>query len=109
MKWKSLKNKRWFSILTNRYIFVLIVFLIWMAFFDTNSWLTHQKLDDEISEIESNIDYYKKEIQEDKKILKTLKDSVEIEKFARETYYMKRENEDVFIIKYEDSLNQKNE
>ncbi|RRO24063.1 FtsB family cell division protein [Flavobacteriaceae bacterium 14752] len=104
MKWKSLKQKTWFKILTNRYIFVLLIFLVWMLFFDTNSWLTHQKLDEEISEIESNINYYKSEIKKDKKTLKTLRDSVEIEKFARETYFMKRENEDVFIIKYEDSL-----
>lgn len=105
MNWKSLKQKTWFKILTNRYIFVLLVFLTWMLFFDTNSWLTHEKLDQEISEIESNINYYKSEIEKDKKTLQSLKDSVEIERFARETYFMKRENEDVYIIKYEDSLN----
>ncbi len=103
MKWKSLKQKTWFKILTNRYGFVLLIFAVWMFFFDTNSWLTHQKLNNEISEIENNINYYKTEIEKDKKTLKTLNDSVEIEKFARETYFMKRENEDVFIIKYEDS------
>lgn len=104
MKWKSLRQKTWFKILTNRYAFVLLIFVVWMLFFDTNSWLTHQKLNNEISEIENNINYYKTEIEKDKKTLKTLNDSVEIEKFARETYFMKRENEDVFIIKYEDSL-----
>lgn len=105
MKWKALKQKTWFKILTNRYVFVLLVFIIWMLLFDTNSWLTHQKLNNEISEIENNINYYKSEIEQDKKTLQTLNDSVEIEKFARENYFMKRENEDVFIIKYEDSLN----
>ena len=104
MKWKVLKQKTWFKILTNRYILVLLVFVIWMMFFDTNSWLTHQKLDNEISEIKTNIEYYQSEIEQDNKVLNTLKDSVEIEKYARETYYMKRENEDVFIIKYEESL-----
>ena len=104
MKWKVIKQKTWFKILTNRYIFILLVFAVWMLFFDTNSWLTHQKLDEEISEIESNIDYYQSEIKKDKKTIQTLNDSVEIEKYARETYYMKRENEDVFIIKFEDSL-----
>ena len=104
MNWKTLKQKTWFKILMNRYGFVLLIFLVWMIFFDTNSWITHQKLNHEISEIESNIDYYKSEIEKDKTTLKTLNDSVEIEKFARETYFMKRENEDVFIIKIEDSL-----
>lgn len=104
MKWKILKQKTWFKILTNRYIFVLLVFGVWMFFFDTNSWLNHQKLNEEISEIQTNINYYQSEIIQDKKILQTLNDSVEIEKYARETYFMKRKNEDVFIIKYEDSL-----
>lgn len=104
MKWKELKDKTWFKITTNRYVLVLLIFTVWMLFFDTNSWLTHQKLDSEISEIENNIKYYKSEINADQKTLKQLKDSVLIEKFAREQYFMKRENEDVFIIKYEDSL-----
>lgn len=104
MKWKVLKQKTWFKILTNRYILVLLIFTVWMLFFDTNSWLTHQKLDNEISEIKTNIKYYQSEIEQDNKVLNTLKDSVEIEKYARETYFMKRENEDVFIIKYQESL-----
>lgn len=104
MKWKDLKNNTWFKITTNRYMLVLTVFLVWMLFFDTNSWLTHQNLNDDISEIKNDINYYKSEIEKDKKTLQQLKDSVEIEKFAREHYFMKRKNEDVFIIKYEDSL-----
>jgi cell division protein FtsB len=105
MKWNDLKQKIWFRIVTNRYILVFLVFAVWMLFFDTNSWLTHQKLNNEISEVENNINYYKSEIKKDKKTLQQLKDSVEIEKYAREQYFMKRENEDVFIIKYEDSIN----
>lgn len=104
MNWKDLKNNTWFKITTNRYVLVLLVFTVWMLFFDTNSWLTHKKLDNEISEIENNINYYRSEINKDKKTLQQLNDSVEIEKFAREQYFMKRENEDVFIIKYKDSL-----
>jgi len=104
MKWKNLKNKTWFKLTTNRYILVFLVFTVWMVFFDTNSFMTHQILDNEISEIENNIDYYTSEIKKDKKTLQQLNDSVEIEKFAREQYFMKRENEDVFIIKFEDSL-----
>jgi cell division protein FtsB len=81
-----------------------MVFFVWMFFFDTNSWLTHQKLNKEISDIENNINYYKSEIKEDKKTRQQLSDSVEIEKFARENYFMKHKDEDIFIIKYEDSI-----
>jgi len=105
MKWKTFKNKTWFKLISNRYVFVFAVFSIWMTFFDTNSWLTHKKLNQEIDDIQNNITYYKSEIEKDEKIRQRLSDSVEIEKYARETYFMKRKNEDVFIIKYEDSIN----
>ena len=36
-----------------------------------------------------------------------MKDSDEVEKFAREKYYLKRENEDIYIIEHEDSLKNK--
>lgn len=104
MNWKSLKKNIWFKTLTNRYVLVLLIFCSWMLFFDANSWLNHRKLDQELSEVESNIDYYKSEITKDSMIINTLKDSTEIETFARENYYMKHENEDVYIIKHEDSI-----
>jgi cell division protein FtsB len=76
-----------------------------MLFFDANSWLNHKKLDKELSEVKSNIEYYKSEIKKDSNTINKLKDSTEIETFAREHYYMKHENEDVYIIKHEDSIN----
>lgn len=75
-----------------------------MLFFDTNSWLIHQELDQEIEELESNKEYYIKEILKDQKDIKVLKDSGELEKFAREEYFMKRDDEEIFIIEYEDSI-----
>jgi len=44
------------------------------------------------------------EIEKDKKILKKLSDSTELEKFAREQYYLKKKNEEIYLIEYEDSL-----
>jgi hypothetical protein len=61
-------------------------------------------LNQEINEIKANKLYYQTEIQSDKRILNELEDSIEIERFARETYFMKRPNEDIYIIEYEDSL-----
>ena len=106
MKWSDIAQKSWFKFITNRYILVLLIFFIWMMFFDANSWVNHRKLNKELSEIDNNIKYYKTEIKKDSSIISTLKDSTEIEKFARENYYMKRENEDVYIIKHQDSLKQ---
>ena len=84
------------------YILVLIFFLIWMLFLDNYSYLEHRVLNQEIDEIEDNIDYYKSEIKKDSASIKHLKNNDRVEKFAREKYYMKRENEDIYIIEYED-------
>ncbi|MBZ9619821.1 FtsB family cell division protein [Psychroflexus lacisalsi] len=104
MKYKDLKQKPWFKFMSNKYVLVLTVFVVWMLFLDSNSWLIHRELNQEIDEIKANKLYYQTEIQKDKQILNELKDSIEIERFARETYFMKRPDEDVYIIEYEDSL-----
>ncbi|WP_375239625.1 septum formation initiator family protein [Aurantibacter sp.] len=88
----------------NIYIIIFAVFLIWMLFIDTNSFLMHQDLNNDISDLEEEKDYYNKEIIADKKALKKLKTKDGLEKFARESYYMKREKEDIYIIEYQDSL-----
>lgn len=88
----------------NIFILILTVFIVWMLFFDANSWLIHNELNNDIEDLENEKEYYKKEIEKDKKILKKLSTEEGIEKFAREEYYMKRENEEIYIIEYEDSL-----
>lgn len=104
MKYSELKKERWFRFLSNKYVFVLLLFLVWMFFFDTNNWFIHEELDDDVEALEENIEHYKEEIMLDKKFLDKMKDSTEMEKFARENYYLKRENEDIFIIEHEDSI-----
>ncbi|TYB70522.1 septum formation initiator [Bizionia saleffrena] len=91
-------------------IFVLITlgFVIWMLFLDSNSYLIHYDLNEEIDELENEKEYYRKEIIKDNKAIKELKREEGLEKFAREAYYMKRENEDIYIIEYADSLKTKN-
>ncbi len=90
------------KMIANRYIVVLLFFVIWMLFLDNYSYLEHRVLNHEIEEIEDNIDYYKAEIKKDSASIKQLKNNDRVEKFAREKYYMKRKNEDIYIIEYED-------
>lgn len=108
MGWKELKEKKWFKFFTNTYILVLTIFVIWMLFFDTNSFLIHRELQKEINKLEEQKEYLQKEIEKDKKQLNELKDPKALEKYARENYYMKKENEEVFLIEYEDSTKVKN-
>lgn len=87
----------------NRYVLVLILFFCLDAFFfDNYSYLEHRILDKEIEEIEDNIQYYKTEIKKDSTKIKELKNDNRVEKYAREKYYMKRDNEDIYIIEFED-------
>lgn len=104
MKLKELKNKKWFKIASNTYILVLTIFVIWMVFFDTNSLLIHWELKKEINKLEKTKDYLKEEIEKDKIIIKKLSDREELEKFAREQYYLKRKNEEIYLIEYQDSI-----
>lgn len=91
----------------NIFILILAMFLIWMLFFDANSWLIHHELSSDIEALENEKEYYQKEIDKDNKAIKELSTPEGLEKFAREEYYMKRENEEIYIIEYEDSLKTK--
>ena len=75
-----------------------------MLFFDANSWLIHHDLNSDKNALETEKEYYKKEMGKDKKAIKELSTDDGIEKLAREKYYMKKENEDIYIIEYEDSI-----
>lgn len=83
---------------------ILILFLIWMLFFDTNSYLIHNELNNDIDALEDNKEFYQEEIYNDKSFIKKMQDSNEQEKFAREKYYLKKENEDIYIIEHQDSI-----
>jgi cell division protein DivIC len=107
VKLSELKQKKWFKILSNKYVLILILFIIWMLFFDTNSYLIHHELDNDINGLKDNKEFYQEEINKDKVFIKKMEDSNEIERFAREKYYLKKENEDIFIIEHEDSLKKK--
>ena len=103
----SFFKHKFFKPFKNIFILILVGFIVWMLFFDANSWLIHHELNTEIKDLENEKEYYKKEIKKDHKAIKKLSTEDGLEKFAREAYYMKRENEDIFIIEYEDSLKTK--
>ena len=88
----------------NIYFLILIVYIVWMVLFDANSWLIHSDLNDEIEVLNSKIEFYNSEIEKDKKEINTLNSIDGIEKYAREHYKMKKENEVVYIIEDGDSI-----
>lgn len=95
------KDKAWFKFLSNKYVLVLLVFCTWMIFLDNYSYFDHRFLDNQINELEDNKEYYQEEIKKDEKSIKQLNNPGQIEKYAREKYYMKKENEDIYLIEFE--------
>ena len=90
------------KILGNRYVIVLVFFVVWMSFLDTTSYIEHRVLNKELDELEDNKKYYQDEIKKDEENIKHLKNPDQIEKYAREKYYMKRDSEDIYIIEFEE-------
>lgn len=88
----------------NTYVIVLVGFAIWMLFFDAHSLLFHRELNKEIDDLNYQKRHYINEIEKDKKAIKELSTEEGIERTAREDYYMKKTNEEIYIIEYEDSI-----
>lgn len=102
---KKLLENPWFKLLTNIYALIGLFFVIWMVFLDTNSLLIYLNLERKLSELERQKASLAKDIEEDKRILLQLNDSIEVERYARERYLMKKKNEDVYLIEFSDSVN----
>ena len=80
---------------------IIILFIIWMIFFDTNSLRVHIDLTKEINKLNNQKTYYKDEITKDRKELNMLQTDSGIEKYARENLYMKKDNEDIYLIEFD--------
>lgn len=87
-----------YPLLKNKYILTSCFFIIWIIFFDTNSYYNQKKLEKEEILILLDIEKNKKMIEQDKKEIQKLKTIEGLEYVAREEYWMKKDNEDLFII-----------
>ena len=83
------------------YFIGIAAFGIWMLFFDYNSLLSQRKLKKEIESLKRQKEFLQKEIAKDREAIKEINTPEGREKFGREHYYFKRENEDIFIIEYD--------
>ena len=87
------------SFLRNKYALATAAFLVWMLFFDRNDVFTQMERKGELNELKQSKSYFEKQIAENRKFSKDLQfNASAIEKYAREHYMMKRDNEDLFII-----------
>jgi hypothetical protein len=83
----------------NPYLVTLILFAVWMMFADENSMISQFRRWSELSELKKKKQYYEQQIKITTTAYNELTANTESqEKFAREHYWMKRDNEDVFVI-----------
>ena len=87
------------SFLHNKFFLAGAGFVVWMLFFDRNDLLTQLERKKELREIKASQHYFAQRIAEDRKFSKDLQfNASALEKYAREKYLMKRDNEDLFLV-----------
>ena len=101
MVFKKLKENKTLKIISNKYVLILLVFLVWITFFDENSFLVDREFNQEIKKLEADKEFYQSEIEADKKKIEKLEDPEQLDQYAREEYHMKKEEEDIFLIEYD--------
>jgi cell division protein DivIC len=106
---KTYKQKSWFKFISNKYVWVLLLFSSWLLFLDNYSYFDHRILNKQINELEVNKKYYQEEIKKDQANIKQLNNTEQTEKYAREKYYMKKDSEDIYIIEFEGDTIEKEE
>lgn len=95
----AFQQSRYGTFMRNKYVVTLLVFLLWMLFFDQNNLMERRKSTRDFRQLTEEKDYYLEKIEEDRKRIRELKTNNDnLEKFAREQYLMKKDNEDIFII-----------
>lgn len=87
-------------VLKNKYFLSIAIFAVWMLFFDDRDIITtHFRYKKELHDLEKSKAFYEEKIAETRQELDKLQnDPVLLEKYARERYRMKRDNEDLYII-----------
>lgn len=88
-----------FSVAKNKYFIAAACFLIWMLFFDPKDWALISSRKEKLLDLQKSEHSLSKQIAETRVELNLLKTNAHtIEKYAREKYLMKKDNEDLFIV-----------
>lgn len=83
----------------NKYFLATSLFVVWMLFFDRNDFFTQMERKKELEQVEQSKEYFARKITEGKKFSLDMRSNADaVEKFVREKYLMKRDNEDLFLI-----------
>lgn len=93
--------KKVFRIVFNKYLLTTAAFVVWMTFFDQNDWMTQKDTRKELQDTKDHIAFLTKQTEQmEHEHALLISDPARLEKFARERYRMKRDNEDLYIIEH---------
>jgi cell division protein DivIC len=96
---KSFYRSKYGAMLRNKYVLTSLLFILWMLAFDQNNLNERRKNNRDYNQLLRERDYFQQKIEENRKRIQELKTNNDnLEKFAREQYLMKKDNEDIFII-----------
>ena len=101
----------WSFISHYKYLVVIVLGVIIVGFIDENSFMRRIQLELKISDLKSNIEKYNKQYQDDSRQLREIRRNPKtIEKIARERYFMKADDEDIYVLSDDEKpLNTNNE
>jgi cell division protein FtsB len=85
----------------NKYLLTSLIFVVWLMFFDSDAWYNRYTNMRMMKDLKKQKEYYKSQMEKDRKQLKELTKDESLEKFAREKYLMKKADEDIFYIEEE--------
>lgn len=95
MKFNFIKNKN------ITFYIVIAIFLVWMLFFDANSYLYQLDYNKEIDKLENTIEFYDTEIKKNREVIEQLSQQKKLNKYAREKYHYKKKDEYLYLIEYD--------
>lgn len=96
---RALNPNKMYKILFNKYTITILFFVVWLLFFDKNDFFTQRDLSIQLKKLYDEKRYYLNEIEKNKIAADELKNNMQsLERFARERYWMKKDNEEVYII-----------
>mgnify|MGYP001129092086 CR=1 FL=1 len=96
-------NKRIHQLKKNKYVILILVLVIWIVFIDDNSLWNQRELRKELEELQETKLFYEEKIKSYEAQIKELKDKETLEKYAREKYHMKKEDEVIYLIEMDSS------
>ena len=93
--------KRALQLLRNKFILATAIFFVYTLFLDETDIFTIVSQSNKLSNLQGDTNKMKKNLKKTQVTLKKLKHKSEMERFAREQKFFKKDDEDVYVIFYE--------